>query len=121
PVPPPVSGTVTLQGYVYRDSANRLSGANAADPQWPRVIQQVDVDAMQTQLGVAAYPFSLRLDTDSTAALVADWPVVTSSPERHTAYAAQWFAMAAVLLLLWLLRSSNLQELIRRKPRADRI
>lgn len=121
PVAPPVYGTVTLQGYVYRDSDNRLIGANAADRQWPRVIQQVDLGAMQTQLGVAAYPYSLRLDADSAAALVAEWPVVTSSPERHTAYAVQWFAMAAVLLLLWLLRSSNLQQWIRRQQRVDRI
>ena len=28
------------------------------------------------------------------------WPLVNARPEKHTAYAFQWFAMALVLLLL---------------------
>jgi cytochrome oxidase assembly protein ShyY1 len=119
PTIPPATGTLALHGYIYRDSDNQLIGANTVDNSWPRVIEQIDVGAMQAALQQPAYPYVLRLDANSPAALVAEWPVVTSSPERHTAYAVQWFAMTAVLLLLWVWRSTNLQEWFGRGGNAD--
>lgn len=107
---PPLPAAMTVHGYVYRDSENRLVGAENQTQSWPRVIEQIDVGAMQAQFGGTAYPYTLRLDADSPAALVAEWPVVTSSPERHTGYAVQWFSMAAALLLLWFWRSTNVRE-----------
>ena len=47
------------------------------------------------------------------AALTIDWPVINVTPEKHTAYAVQWFAMALVLLLLYLWRSTNVAEVWR--------
>ena len=35
-----------------------------------------------------------------------------SVPRKHQGYAVQWFAMAAVLLIFYLLRSSNLWQLL---------
>ena len=37
-------------------------------------------------------------------ALVAEWTVVNQSPSKHIGYAVQWFAMAAVLVIIGLLR-----------------
>lgn len=110
PVVPQLPETMQLHGYIYRDSVNKLIGADAAEKNWPHLIQQIDIAAMQNAIGQSAYPYVLRLDRDSPAALVAEWPVVVSTPERHTAYAVQWFAMAAVLVLLWLWHGSNLRE-----------
>ena len=41
---------------------------------------------------------------ESPLALVAEWTVVNQSPSKHIGYAVQWFAMAAVLLLIGVLR-----------------
>ena len=41
-----------------------------------------------------------------------DWQVVNVSPQKHQGYAVQWFAMAAVLFIFYLLRSSNLWQLL---------
>ena len=46
-------------------------------------------------------------------ALAVDWQVVNVSPEKHGAYAVQWFTMAAVLLMFYVLRSSNMWQLLR--------
>jgi cytochrome oxidase assembly protein ShyY1 len=42
-----------------------------------------------------------------------DWQLVNTSPDKHRAYAVQWFTMAVVLLVFFLLRSSNLWQLLR--------
>jgi surfeit locus 1 family protein len=112
PVIPAALGAQDVQGYIYREANNRLINDSHAEATWPRLIEQVDIDAMQTVLAVPLYKFTLRLDTDSPAVLQAEWPVVTTSPERHIAYAVQWFGLAAVLAVLWLFRSSNLQNVL---------
>ena len=113
PAIPAVSGAVELRGYIYRAADNPLveNSANAAS--WPRVIDQIDFARMPTLLGGPVYPFTLRLDAGADGALSPEWPVVTNSPEKHVAYAVQWFAMAVVLMLMWVLRSSNLREWLR--------
>lgn len=110
PTIPPEQKSIALHGYIYRDSDNRLVAPEAAAKNWPRMIEQIDIDAMQQQLGASALPYTVRLDADSPAALMAEWPVVTSSPERHTGYAVQWFAMATALVLLWFWRSTNAKQ-----------
>ena len=62
--------------------------------------------------------FMVRIDPSHPAALVADWPVVNQSPQKHRGYAVQWFAMAGVLVCAFVLRSSNIGLLLlgRRRP-----
>lgn len=107
------SGT-DLTGYIYvPPGESYLLGDIASDRAWPRLIQAAHVPALAEMLGEDVYPFVVRLDPDSAGALLADWPLVNTRPEKHTAYAVQWFAMAAVLLLLFIWRSSNLGEWLR--------
>jgi cytochrome oxidase assembly protein ShyY1 len=51
------------------------------------------------------FPHSVRLAEGSPGALTRYWPVISTAPEKHRAYAVQWFAMAAVLLGLFLYTS----------------
>ena len=62
---------------------------------------------MAAMLDTMLYPYSVRLDADSPGALTVDWPLVNMAPEKHRAYAVQWFCMALALLLIFLWRSSN--------------
>jgi surfeit locus 1 family protein len=43
----------------------------------------------------------------------ADWPAVNIAPERHQAYAAQWFLMAAALLAVFTFGGTNLVAWLR--------
>lgn len=112
PVIPPVPGLVSIRGYVYRDSANRMSGAEVESQQWPRLVEQIELERMQPWFEMPLYPFTLRLDEATDGALRADWPIVSGDPQHHIGYAVQWFAMAFTLCVLWLVRSSNVREVI---------
>ena len=62
--------------------------------------------------GDRVFPFPVRIDAGEPGALQVDWQVVNMSPQTHQGYAVQWFAMAAVLLVFYLFRSSNFWQLI---------
>jgi len=49
----------------------------------------------------------VRLDAGTPGVFVRDWPVISTTPEKHRAYAVQWFAMAAMLLALHLYYSTR--------------
>jgi len=66
---------------------------------WPRVVQRVELDRIQEQLGKPLLPFVLRLSPTAADGYGRDWQVRTGlTPERHLGYAVQWFALAAALL-----------------------
>jgi surfeit locus 1 family protein len=81
------------------------------------VLQALDMAAvrpvLESRLGRELFPWSLRLAEGDRAAFEAGWPLANASPAKHTAYAVQWFSMAAALVLVFLLRSSNLWQLLR--------
>ncbi|GIX31675.1 MAG: SURF1-like protein [Porticoccaceae bacterium] len=100
PAVPPVSGRVAITGYLYRPNrpAFRL-GPETWRAHWPQVFQHLDFAALEQHTGIAALPWELRLEPGSPGALEASWPVVTIAPERHRAYAVQWFSLAALVLV----------------------
>ena len=108
-----VEGEVRLTGYVYRDNTKLTFFGNGTEEQWPRLVQNLIIDDLQQRLGQPVHPFILRLDAGAPGALRAEWQVVSMAPEKHVAYAVQWFAMAATLVIVWLFMSSNLWQLIR--------
>lgn len=77
---------------------------------WPRLIQRVDIDAMQAMLDRPTYPHTVRIDPDSPGALEPDWDAAVMQPAMHRGYAVQWFAMAAALLILFLYVSLTRDE-----------
>ena len=74
------------------------------------------MDKIADSLAGRLFPYPVRIDGGQTGALVVDWVFINASPAKHRGYAVQWFAMAAVLALIYLLRSSNLWQLIRGAP-----
>jgi cytochrome oxidase assembly protein ShyY1 len=117
PAIPAVEGEVQVHGYVYRDGTKMTFFGNGREQQWPKLVENLLADDLQHQLGMSIYPFILRLDGDSAGVLRAEWQIISMGPERHIAYAVQWFAMALTLIIVWLLISSNLWQLIRGQHR----
>ncbi|MFV0277927.1 MAG: SURF1 family protein [Parahaliea sp.] len=114
-------GEQTVSGSVYvAPGKPYLLGPQALDGDWPLVVQSLAAEGMvstlERRLGQAVWPWSLRIDPAEPGALAADWPLVNTSPAKHTGYAVQWFCMALALLMLFVLRSSNLWQWLRGQP-----
>ncbi len=114
---PPVSGPITLTGHIYVPPGEPyLLGEQQLPEGWPKLVQAVDANLFRQSLeGESLFPYSVRIDAGQPGALAVNWQVINISPEKHIGYALQWFTMAAVLAIFYLLHSTNLWQVIRGK------
>jgi cytochrome oxidase assembly protein ShyY1 len=88
----------------------------ALEAGWPKRIQAIEMDklrpAVKEVAGASLFPYSVRIDSGQPAALTVDWQIINVSPEKHTAYAVQWFTMGLALFIFFTLRSSNLWQVL---------
>lgn len=117
PEVPLISGPVTVLGHVYvPPGAPYLLAELALERGWPKRIQAIEIDKLEQVVegvaGAPLFPYSVRIDPGQSAALAVDWQVINISPEKHTGYAVQWFTMALALLIFFVLRSSNLWQVL---------
>lgn len=99
-------GTVTVSGRLTEPS--ELLVLAESDPQqgWPQRLQRLDISRLEQQLGLKLMPWVIRPNDPVIANLDLSWTPTVMQPEKHQAYALQWFVMAAVLLglIVWNLR-----------------
>lgn len=108
PTIPMVNGERLIFGSIYRPFMTRATNASEL---WPKVIQAVEIDVLAGTLSQQLANYTVRIDSASAGALESGWMVVNIQPEKHTAYAVQWFAMSLALLLLVVYTNfSRLQE-----------
>jgi len=98
--------TLTITGRLSPPPRVGLQLGQAAplDPeQWPNLMTYFDLGRIQTVFGPEVFEQILLLHPDHPAHLSQDpWPEVNMGPDRHTAYAFQWFTIAGVIFLIWL-------------------
>ena len=103
---PPVgtpSGSQRLLGVLWPDTG--LTPLLAPDPwpdSWPRRVQRLDVARMAAE-GPDVVPVEVRLEPGQPGVEAAAPVNVAFRPERHTGYAVQWFALAGVLVVAYLI------------------
>lgn len=104
-IPPVPSDEQRVRGHVYVPEDNPVidgSGDNlVGEPPWPIIVQVANPVLLQLELDETLYPHLIRLAEDDPNALPRDWPVTTIMPHRHWGYAAQWFLMAAAVVIAW--------------------
>ena len=118
PVVPPVPGDIRLTGHVYvAPGAPYLLAPQTLQDEWPQLLQAIEMDKLSPLVGAITggrvFPYPIRIDAEAPGALSVAWQVINVSPQKHQGYALQWFAMASVLLIFYLLRCSNLWQLLR--------
>lgn len=105
-----ISGTQIVQARI-KPVQNKPFGyeRSSTEAAWPRVIQFADIKELQQQYSALVFSHVMWLDEASVGALQPNWQIVNVSPAKHQGYAVQWFSMAAALLLMYVLASSNLR------------
>ncbi|MBA2709291.1 MAG: SURF1 family protein [Tatlockia sp.] len=93
----------TLDGTVYYPSEkNWVLGPNLEKKGAKlTIVERIDTKLVGQFLHKSVYPFIIRLNKESGQEYVREWPVVAMSPDRHYGYAFQWFAIASVILILF--------------------
>ena len=64
-------------------------------------VQRIDLAQIASQTGWALLPYVVRLDPDAAGALVWNGTEPGFNRERHLGYAFQWFALAATVLVIY--------------------
>lgn len=105
---PPLSGMQKLTGIVQLPTAKPFTLGSIADNQtWPWRIEALVIPKIQQRLGYEIAPFVILLDPTQAGGFARDWQPINTAlpPQRHVAYAVQWFALALTLLILYLVIS----------------
>jgi len=104
PQPESIEGPVSIEGIVHVPTGEQfMLGVDDAAyaGEWPQVIQSEDLQRMSASVGQALFPYSIRLLPGSPGLEQANWQTVNMQPEKHRAYAVQWFTMLAALLTMY--------------------
>ena len=81
----------------------RLSDVEEANDGWPKVVQQMKLSQFEQQLGYSLLPIVLLQDPADEYGFVREWQAVYGvPPDKHRAYALQWFTLALVLLAIYI-------------------
>jgi surfeit locus 1 family protein len=111
---PDTAQVIRGQVYVPFGEGYRIGGMDDGQHGWPRVIQYLDFETVGQRLGRPVVPITVRLDPDEPHGFHRDWrPVLPMGPERHLAYAVQWYGLALALVVIAAVL------LIRRRNRSD--
>lgn len=93
---------LVLAGVIKNPSRSIvLSDNEKLTSDYPQTIQSINLVGMGEKLGYDFLPIVIELDKSASNGFVREWQPYYGSIAKHTAYAVQWFAMAAVLLVLF--------------------
>lgn len=80
----------------------KLKGAEIPTKTWPSIVQIVDTQIISHQLGYELMPFQIELDKTEADGYTRDWRTDSPMPpEKHVAYAVQWFLLAITLTIMF--------------------
>ena len=108
--------SVTASGWLGQPANPGLRlGEDAEASPWPRVVPYVDYQRLAALLGYPLRPVLVLLEPEAPGGYRRDWQPRFGGfgPERHRGYAVQWFALAATLVILYLVTG------LRRRPSSE--
>lgn len=115
-VPATLDGEMMIRGFVYFPSEKQivLEHDDYSNPVWPLLVQKLDMPAIASAIarsytGVELPPFVIRLHPDvmveRNQQMPRYWQLMTMPPEKHRAYAFQWYGLALTLMILYVVFS----------------
>lgn len=79
-----------------------LEAGRQSVPEWPRIVQFPVMDQLEAALELPLAERALLLDPAAEDGYLRNWEPVEFGPERHLGYAVQWFALAATVLIIYI-------------------
>lgn len=96
-------GLIEIQGSAYFPSNKQWVLGPALEKKGSKlvILERLDTQLISQALQKVVSPFIIRLDKHNSSGFVCEWVTVSMPPQRHLAYAVQWFALASVVLILF--------------------
>lgn len=99
-----MTGQHLITGHVREvEVGMQLQAQNLANPSWPLRVQQIELDKFSPLITKKLLPFVVYLDKTEAIGYKKNWQAIVMPPEKHRAYAFQWFslALAWISLMIW--------------------
>lgn len=111
---PAAQGQQETRGFVYVSPGKPflLKDQVLSSESWPLVVQAIEIDKFADALKQDLFPHVVRLDSGASGALAVAWQAINQQPQKHMAYAVQWFAMAIGLVVWFIFANTNLPRFL---------
>ena len=97
------AGTVTVEGIV-KASVGHIMQLGTPEPVKPgAIVQNIDPAQFAQASGLALQPFFIEQSGPAADGLARNWPAPSLGVEKHQGYAFQWYALAAMALLFFVI------------------
>jgi surfeit locus 1 family protein len=102
PVVPTPQGEIRVAGLALA----RIPRALDAGPPAPgKVRQNVDLDRLAKETGLRLMPLVIEQHSSAPDGLMREWPRPDAGVEKHQSYALQWYSLAALAVVLFVVLS----------------
>ncbi len=97
------SKQISIEGMVRNYDENRFMSDELINESWGSSLQQLNPKKLAKSLNVESFDFIILINSEQELAYKTHWQAVVMSPEKHRAYAVQWFLLAGCffILMLW--------------------
>ncbi len=75
---------------------------------WPALMQWTNIAEIEKKSGLKLLPYIFLLDNKEKSGYTRNWKPIFMQPEKSTSYAVQWFTLAFVLMIIYIV--VNLKE-----------
>lgn len=101
---PTPAGVVEIEGVMRLGAGHLLQLGSAEAPRPGAIMQNLDIASFARASGLQLAPFVIEQGADQHNArdgLVRDWPAPSLGIERHRGYAVQWYALALMAVIFF--------------------
>jgi cytochrome oxidase assembly protein ShyY1 len=95
-------GRIEVQGLIRRHPGKLLQLGHPAALRPNAIVQNLDLAEFAQASKLALQPFLLEQLSDTHDSLVRDWPRPSSGADRNRGYAFQWYGLAAMAALFFI-------------------
>ncbi|MFJ9451701.1 MULTISPECIES: SURF1 family protein [unclassified Herbaspirillum] len=101
PVVPTPADEIEIKGVIRSDAGHLLQLGAAEVPRPGAIMQNLDIAAYARASQLPLAPFVVEQSGEIKDGLVRDWPAPSLGIDRHRGYAVQWYALALMAVIFF--------------------